>query len=129
MYDSSVHKQFGRLFLRKVAQFIEYRHSQKMKKTDSIVQLSSYKKLTQNRWTLALSLTIIALVIYYGFIYLVAFQKDIMSSPIGSGYTTWSIALGIGVIVMTIGLTGIYVFIANSKFDKLTEQIQKEVRS
>ena len=100
-----------------------------MKKTDSIVQLSSYKKLTQNRWTLALSLTIIALVIYYGFIYLVAFQKDIMSSPIGSGYTTWSIALGIGVIVMTIGLTGIYVFIANSKFDKLTEEIQKEVRS
>lgn len=97
------------------------------KTSESISQLPSYKKLTRNRWALGLSLTILALLIYYGFIYLVAFQKELMSSPVGNGYTTWSIALGIGVIIMTILLTGIYVFIANSKFDQLTQEIHKEV--
>lgn len=99
-----------------------------MKKTSTeISQLSSYKNLTQTRWKLALSLTIVALLIYYGFIYLVAFHQDLMSKPVASGYTSWSIALGIGVILMTILLTGVYVSIANSKFDKLTEKIKKEV--
>lgn len=99
-----------------------------MKKTsENISQLASYKKLTETRWRLALSLTLVALLIYYGFIYLVAFHRDLMSLPIASGFTTWSIALGIAVIVMTVILTGIYVYIANSKFDQLTEQIKKEV--
>jgi uncharacterized membrane protein (DUF485 family) len=100
-----------------------------MKTSESIAGLPSYKKLTQTRWRLALSLTLAALFIYYGFIYLVAFQRDLMSLPVGSGHMTWSIALGIGVIVLTIILTGIYVFFANSKFDQLTAEIQKEVRS
>jgi uncharacterized membrane protein (DUF485 family) len=99
-----------------------------MKKTSEYIsQISSYKKLTKTRWTLAISLTLIAMCVYYGFIYMVAFHKDTMSLPIADGHTTWSIALGITVIVMTVVLTGIYVYIANSKFDKLTEEIKKEV--
>ena len=97
-----------------------------MKTSKEISQLSSYIKLTETRWKLALSLTLIALFIYYGFIYLVAFHQDLMSKPVANGYTSWSIALGIGVILTTIVLTGIYVYIANSKFDKLTEEIHRE---
>ncbi len=100
-----------------------------MKKTSQeISQLPSYIKLTETRWKLASSLTIVALIAYYGFIYLVAFQKELMSQSVLGGYTSWSIALGIGVILTTILLTGIYVYVANSKFDKLTEEIKKEVR-
>jgi uncharacterized membrane protein (DUF485 family) len=117
--------------VRRIASLKIARHPLAMTKTTSksISELSAYKKLTKTRWRLALSLTFVELSIYYGFIYLVAFHKDLMSLPIDAGKTTWSIALGISVIVMTVIVTGIYVTVANSKFDKLTQEIHNQVQS
>jgi uncharacterized membrane protein (DUF485 family) len=64
--------------------------------------------------------------IYFGFIYLVAFRKDLMSMKLGMGVTTLSIPLGIGVIIFTVLLTGFYVSRANNEFDKLTAKIKDE---
>lgn len=71
-------------------------------------------------------MTIIMLVMYFGYICLVAFDKDFLARPIGDGVTTLSIPVGIGLIVVTVLLTGFYVRRANSEFDRINQEILKE---
>jgi uncharacterized membrane protein (DUF485 family) len=66
------------------------------------------------------------LIIYFGFILLVAFGKGFLGTPMGSGVTTIGIPIGVAVIVSAFLLTGIYVRRANTEFDALTEKIKKE---
>jgi len=72
-------------------------------------------------WWLALAM----MVVYYGFILLVAFNKPFLATRIGDGVTTIGMPLGLGVIIFTIVITGIYVRRANNEYDALTEQIAK----
>ncbi|MNT70407.1 Inner membrane protein YjcH [compost metagenome] len=67
------------------------------------------------------------MVVYYGYILLVAFGKTLLSTRIGDGVMTWGIPIGLFVIVFTVVVTGIYVRRANGEFDNLTAQIRKEV--
>lgn len=91
-----------------------------------IAQDPKYQKLVKTRSRLGWSLTLVMLIVYFGFIYLVAFQKDFLSQIIGEGVTTISIPIGIGLIIFTVILTGLYVRRANSEFDKLTSEILKD---
>ena len=67
------------------------------------------------------------LIVYYGFILLIAFQKDLLAARIGDGVMTWGIPIGFGVIVFTILITAFYVRRANSEFDDLTEKVKREM--
>ena len=87
----------------------------------------NYQKLKSVRTRFGWTLTIAMLVVYYGFILLIAFQKDVLSIRLGEGVMTWGIPIGFGVIVFTILITGIYVRRANSEFDDLTEKVKREV--
>ena len=87
----------------------------------------SYRELKAKRTRLGWVLTIAMLLVYYGFILLVAFDKPFLARKLGSGVTTVGMPLGVAVIVFTIVITWIYVRRANSEFDPLTEQIVKGV--
>ena len=67
------------------------------------------------------------MVVYYGFILLVAFDKPLLASRLGEGVTTLGMPIGLGVIVFTIVITGIYVRRANSEFDRLSEEVNQAV--
>jgi uncharacterized membrane protein (DUF485 family) len=86
-----------------------------------------YQELKAKRSSFGWLLTIMMMVVYYGFIVLVAFNKSFLATKLGSGVTTIGMPLGLGVIVFTIVITGIYVRRANSEFDDLTEEIKKAV--
>ena len=86
-----------------------------------------YQELKAKRNRFGWTLAIIMLIVYYGYIALIAFNKEFLAQPIGSGVTTLGIPLGMGVIVFTIIITAIYVRRANSEFDKLSDEITKAV--
>jgi uncharacterized membrane protein (DUF485 family) len=65
---------------------------------------------------------------YYGFILLVAYDKEFLAQKIGTGVTSLGIPLGVGVILFTIVLTWIYVRRANSEFDETNAAIIKEAQ-
>ena len=65
--------------------------------------------------------------VYYGFILLVAFDKPLLASRLGEGVTTLGMPIGLGVIVFTIVITGMYVRRANSEFDRLSEEVNQAV--
>jgi len=88
---------------------------------------STYKKLVSTRSKFGWALAVLMLVVYYGYILLIAFNKDLLSKKIGDGVMTWGIPIGLFVIIFTVVITGIYVRRANSEFDDLTADIRREV--
>ncbi len=93
---------------------------------DKILRDPKYQELQSKRNRLAIILTILMLVVYYGYIALIAFDKEFLAQPIGAGVTTLGIPIGFGIIVFTVLITGIYVRRANGEFDKLTKEILKD---
>ena len=63
------------------------------------------------------------LIVYFGFILLVAYAPHFLGTPMGTGVTTIGIPIGLLVIVSAILLTGLYVSKANSKYDPLIRKI------
>ena len=93
---------------------------------DKILRDPKYQELQSKRNRLAIILTILMLVVYYGYISLIAFDKEFLAQPIGAGVTTLGIPIGFGIIIFTIVITGIYVRRANGEFDELTKEILKD---
>ena len=94
---------------------------------DRVIQSPRFQELVRQRTKFAWTLTIVMLVIYFGFILLVAFAKPLLAIKIGGGVTSLGIILGLGVILSAFVLTGIYVQRANSRFDELTRHLKREV--
>jgi uncharacterized membrane protein (DUF485 family) len=97
---------------------------------DLALRISShpaYRELKAKRTSFGLWLTLAMLVVYYGFILLVAFNKPFLATKLGAGVMTVGMPLGLGVIVFTVIITAFYVRRANSEFDSLTEQVTKAV--
>ncbi|WP_374662147.1 DUF485 domain-containing protein [Inhella sp.] len=87
-----------------------------------------YQELRRKRNALGFLLTALMLVVYYGFISLIAFDKAFLAKPLGAGVTTLGVPIGMGVIVFTVVVTAIYVLRANREFDQLTRDILKEAQ-
>jgi uncharacterized membrane protein (DUF485 family) len=87
-----------------------------------------YQQLVAARSSFGWMLTIIMLIVYYGYIGLIAFDKGFLAQKLGDGVTTLGIPIGVGIILFTVIITGIYVRRANNEFDALTEEIIKEVK-
>ncbi|QDZ28014.1 DUF485 domain-containing protein [Noviherbaspirillum sp. UKPF54] len=98
---------------------------------DDIVQKiqsnPTYQRLVTTRSSYGWTLTAIMMVVYYGFILLIAFKKELLAAKMGGGVMTWGMPVGLFVIVFTVVITGIYVRRANSEFDEMTAAIRKEV--
>ena len=94
---------------------------------DKIQQHPKYIELRKKRNSFGWGLTLLMMVVYYGFISLIAFNKPFLAQPIGAGVTSLGIPIGMGVIVFTVLITAIYVRRANSEFDNLTTEILKDV--
>lgn len=94
---------------------------------DKIQKHPKYAELRAKRGSFGWILTILMMVVYYGYIALIAFNKPFLAQPIGDGVTSLGIPLGFGVIVFTIVITAIYVKRANSEYDDLTAEILKDV--
>ncbi len=89
-----------------------------------------FKELVATRQRFAAILSLIMLLIYVGFILLIAFAPGWLGTPLHPGTSvTRGIPIGIGVIVISFVLTGIYVWRANGEFDRLTKSVINEVKA
>jgi uncharacterized membrane protein (DUF485 family) len=93
----------------------------------SVLSNPNFQALVRERSGFGWTLTIIMLVIYFGFILLVAFGKGFLATKIGGGVTSIGMIIGLGVIVSAVVLTGIYTQRANSRYDDLTEKLRRDL--
>lgn len=86
-----------------------------------------YHRLVHERDALGWTLTAIVCVIYFGFILMVAFAPDFLTQPMSAGSVIpVGMLIGVGVILASCLLTGVYVSRANKTFDPLIQEIIQE---
>ncbi len=97
------------------------------KSASEIVQSERFKALVKKRWQVSIILTILLFVIYYGFIFTVAYGKTFLSEKIGV-YTNYGIVFGVMTIILSWALTVVYVLWANNIYDKEVDELKKELK-
>lgn len=86
-----------------------------------------YLELRSKRSNFGWILTLLMMIVYYGYIALIAFNKPFLAQRMGDGVMSVGVPIGMGVIVFTVVITAIYVRRANSEYDDLTAAILKDV--
>lgn len=95
--------------------------------TQRILANPKFAELVRKKSSFAWTLSLIMLVIYYGFIVIIAFDPALLGTPLSAnGVMTVGIPVGLFVILSAIVLTGIYVRRANREFDGLTQEVIAE---
>lgn len=96
---------------------------------DRVKANPKFHEFVAMRNTYSIIMAIVSAAAYYGFIVLVAFNKEWLGTKLSAGsVTSIGVPLGVGVIVFTIVLTWIYVRRANTEFDATNEAIIKEAQ-
>lgn len=96
------------------------------KSIHEIMDDPDFRKLKSQKDSISLVLTILELVLYFGFIGLIAFNRELLSSKF-SGAITVGIPIAVGTIILSWVLTGIYVRWANTKYDHLVANVKEKV--
>ena len=86
---------------------------------------SSHHTLAAARWRIVIALTVVVIGIYFGFIALIAYEKEWMGSLIVPGLSV-GILLGAIVIVSSWLLTWFYVWWANNHYDARLDELKRE---
>lgn len=81
--------------------------------------------LSRQRWRIATTLSLAMIVVYFGFVLLVAFDKPLLGTLIAPGLS-FGVLLGALVIVVAWILTWYYVRWANSHLDRRVSEIRAE---
>ncbi len=87
-------------------------------------RIEALRKVSAERWRVALTLSVCMLAIYFGFILLIAFDKPLMGSILTPGLSL-GILLGVVVILSAWVLTTIYVRWANRVYDEKIAKLRK----
>lgn len=96
---------------------------------ERILHNPKFQEMVSRKSKLSWTLTVIMLIIYVGFMLLVGYNKEFLASSFSGGVTTWGIPLGLGIILLSFILCGVYSYIANNKLDQLSEDALKEVEA
>lgn len=94
---------------------------------ERIARLPEFQQLVSERTRFGWTLTALMLVVYFGFIGLIAFDKSVLAIKVGGGTASLGLFLGVFVILFAFLLTGIYVARANTRFDALSDALQRKV--
>ncbi len=87
-----------------------------------------FQTLVKRRKKFSLILTSIILIMYFGFILTIAYAPSVFAASLWQGsITTLGIPVGIGIILISFILTGVYVKKANDEFDTILNRLKDDV--
>ena len=91
---------------------------------DHIRKNESFHRLVKQKTRLGWGLTILMLLVYYSFILVIAFYPEWLGTPLhATTIITWGLPIGLGIILFTFIITGIYVYKANHLYDRLMQKV------
>jgi uncharacterized membrane protein (DUF485 family) len=86
----------------------------------------SFRELASARAKLRWSLSIVTLIMFFGFIALISTAKDALGATVAGSAMPLGLLLALAMIAIIVMLTGIYVRRSNSRFDELTHALKRE---
>uniref|UniRef100_UPI0040476DF3 DUF485 domain-containing protein n=1 Tax=Aliarcobacter sp. TaxID=2321116 RepID=UPI0040476DF3 len=87
-----------------------------------------YQELVSKRNSFSLKLSLFVLAMFYAYILVIAFDKELLATRIGEGVMTLAFPVGAAIIIISFITTLIYVRKANGEFENLTKQIKEDVK-
>lgn len=87
-----------------------------------------YKELVSKRNSLGIKLGAFVLVMFYAYILVIAFDKELLAMKIGVGVTTIAFPIALAILILSFITTLIYVKKANGEFEDLIKDIKKDVK-
>ena len=97
-----------------------------LKTTEEILNDEDFRSLSSQKNSISVILTILELVLYFGFIALIAFNKPFLASKV-SGAISIGIPIAVATIFLSWVLTGIYIRWANNKYDVLVKKVKEKI--
>ncbi len=95
--------------------------------TQAMMANPKFQALVKARSRLGWTLTAVMLVIYYGFILLIATDGGFLAQIVAGSTTSLGLLVGLGVLFSAFILVAIYVAVANTKFDRMTAELNREI--
>jgi uncharacterized membrane protein (DUF485 family) len=98
-------------------------------KTSSASRLDQtrFRELVARKRAVSATLTALILAVYFGFILVLAFHRDLLALKVGE-HLTMGVPVGLAVIVSACVLTGVYVAWANSVYDESVRDLVEGMR-
>jgi uncharacterized membrane protein (DUF485 family) len=93
-----------------------------------VLDSAEFRAMVAGRWRISLLLTGLLFILYYGYIILIATNRQLVSRPV-TGSTTAGILMAAGVIAGAWVLTAIYVVWANRHYDPAVARLRARAES
>jgi uncharacterized membrane protein (DUF485 family) len=91
-----------------------------------LLSSAEFRSMLAERWRVSLILTALLFLLYYGYIVLIAVNRELLSRRIGE-VTTLGIPLGAAVIIGAWALTAAYVVWANRRYDPEASRLRRRL--
>lgn len=91
---------------------------------DHILANDRFHELVAEKSRLEWTLAAMMMLVYYGFILVIAYFPEWLGTPLSADTSiSWGLPVGIGIIVFTFVITGVYVHRANTLYDRLMQNV------
>ena len=95
---------------------------------DRIENNPKYQELVSKKNSFGIKLGVFVLVMFYTYIMVIAFNKEVLATKIGEGVTTVAFPIALAILIISFITTLIYVKRANGEFEDLTNDIKDDVK-
>ncbi|WP_050421398.1 DUF485 domain-containing protein [Bradyrhizobium tropiciagri] len=96
-------------------------------RTREILADATFRELVSGRARLRWILSILTLVMFFGFIALVSVAKAALGTSIAGSALPLGFALALAMVAVLVVFTGIYVQRSNTRFDELARAVKREL--
>lgn len=86
----------------------------------------AFRELASARARLRWGLSIMTLIMFFGFILLISTAKHALGATVAGSTLPLGLILALAMVVIVVTLTGIYVQRSNSRFDELAAAVKRE---
>jgi uncharacterized membrane protein (DUF485 family) len=91
-----------------------------------ILAAPAFRELVSARAKMRWSLSIVTLIMFFGFLALISTARDTLGANPGGSVISVGLIIALVMIAMVVMLTGFYVQRSNSRFDKLSHALKEE---
>ena len=104
------------------------REAEKARAARVLAHLAFRSMARQKAW-LGWSFSAIVFAVYVAYIWVIGTSPQTLAAKVSSdGITTWGIWVGMFVIVFSFVITLVYVWLANGKFEEMTQKVVRETQ-
>lgn len=101
---------------------------EEQRRVEQVLAHPKFKRMAMQKSILGWTFSAVIFFVYVAFILTIGINPQLFATKVNpDGVTTWGIYIGVFVIVFSFISTAVYVYIANGKFENMTQEVIREV--